>query len=503
MLVMTHALTPRIDASRRDFLRKGVAFSLGFAGLAAMLRADPALAARLASPAAGSGYGPLVKDPKGILDLPAGFSYTILARQGEPMSDGLVRPGKPDAMAAFAGEGGKVLLLCNHENQSTWLKHGPFGGKNELLSKFDASLLYDKGDSTAGEPRPGLGGVTTMVYNPQTNAIEAQWLSLAGTNRNCAGGPTPWGSWLSCEEDADVVGDNHATLNHGYVFEVPATMSRTPAAPTPLRSLGRFMHEACCVDPRTGIVYLSEDRVDGLFYRFVPATKPTKAGDLATTKGRLQALVIEGWPSRDTGNRAEGDPLATQQPAIAVGETLNVRWVDLDDIEAPKDDLRKRGFALGAARFARGEGLWWGEEAHHGTGCVFFAATTGGKAQRGQLWKYTPSAHEGEADEAFAQGRLELFLEPNDASVIENADNITVAPWGDLIVCEDGAGEQQMPSNRLIRVTPQGACSVLASNAMEDEGEFAGACFSPDGQTLFVNLQSAGLTIAVRGPWRG
>jgi secreted PhoX family phosphatase len=185
-----------------------------------------------------------------------------------------------------------------------------------------------------------------------------------------------------------------------------------------------------------------------------------------------------------------------------VGEVLRVRWIDLDDVESPKDDLRVRGFALGAARFARGEGMWWGSEEHHGTGCVFFAATIGGEAQRGQLWKYTPSEHEGEADESVAQGTLELFIEPNDASVIENADNITVAPWGDLVVCEDGAGEQQMPSNRLIVVTPRGECSVLANNAMQDEGEFAGACFSPDGQTLFVNLQSAGLTLAVRGPWR-
>lgn len=492
-----------VPIARRDFLLRSAAFSLGFAGLAAALgckRGQPAHdEPALLAIANGStkGYGPLIKDAAGVLDLPAGFRYTIIARGGESMSDGLVRPGKPDAMAAFAGsDDDTVLLMCNHETEASWLKHSPFGNQNQLLSKFDPRLLYDAGTTVGGKSLPSLGGVTTLVYSTKTNSVKNQYLSLAGTNRNCAGGMTPWGTWLSCEEDAVNLGDNGAARMHGYVFEVVPSEVKRVSEPVPLRALGRFMHEACCVDARTGIVYMSEDRVDGVLYRFVPNAKPAKAGDLAATGGKLQALAIEGSPSRDTGNRPADSVHRTKHDDIAVGQPLQVRWITLDDIDAPKDDLRQRAFALGAARFARGEGMWWGH------GGVYFAATIGGKAQKGQLWKYTPSAHEGDRDEEIAAGTLELFIEPNDATVLENADNLTVAPWGDLVVCEDGAGDEQMPSNRLIGVTPTGDCYELANNAMGDKGEFAGACFSPDGETLFVNLQAAGLTLAVRGPWK-
>jgi secreted PhoX family phosphatase len=493
--VDSHASLPR-----RDFLLRGAAFSLGFAGLAAALGSKKSYAALLAGedqPQPGIGYGPLKKDAAGILDLPEGFSYSIIARSGEKMSDGLVRPGKPDAMAAFAGTtAGKVLLLCNHENEATWLKHGPFGKQNELLSRIDKRFLYDAGMATDTAALPSLGGVSLLVYDLASRRVEKQSMALLGTNRNCAGGPTPWGTWLSCEEDATAMGENGATRNHGYAFEVVPSESMLVNEPTPLRGLGRFMHEACCVDPKSGVVYMSEDRADGLLYRFVPDRKPTKAGDLANTKGKLQALAIEGLPSIDTGNRTKDSPYRTSYDDIATGHALRARWITLDDIDAPKDDLRTRGFALGAARFARGEGMWWGH------GGVYFAATIGGASQKGQLWKYTPSAHEGDIDEEIAPGILELFIEPNNASVIENADNLTVAPWGDLVVCEDGAGEAEVPSNRLIGVTPNGQCYVFANNAMQDQGEFAGACFSPDGSTLFVNLQSAGLTLAIRGPWK-
>jgi len=153
--------------------------------------------------------------------------------------------------------------------------------------------------------------------------------------------------------------------------------------------------------------------------------------------------------------------------------------------------LRHRGFAQGAARFARGEGMWYGREA------IYFACTNGGRKEIGQIWRYFPSPSEGKPEEEKNPGKLELFVEPNDGNLVENADNLTVAPWGDLIVCEDRDGP---PS--LVGITPQGGFYKLGKNAVSDS-ELAGVTFSPDGTTLFVNIQHDGLTLAITGPWRG
>jgi len=156
--------------------------------------------------------------------------------------------------------------------------------------------------------------------------------------------------------------------------------------------------------------------------------------------------------------------------------------------------LRYRGFEKGAARFARGEGMW---AAIHGrSDAIYFACTTGGANRKGQIWRYFPSKYEGTADENRSPGMLELFAEPNDVNIVDVADNLTMAPWGDLVLCEDGANEQ-----RLIGLTPRGEFYVLGRNAFNNS-ELAGACFSPDGSTLFVNIYSPGHTIAITGPWK-
>ena len=161
--------------------------------------------------------------------------------------------------------------------------------------------------------------------------------------------------------------------------------------------------------------------------------------------------------------------------------------MDLDDID--EDDLRFRGFDAGAARFARGEGMWYGNSA------VYFACTNGGSAQKGQIWKYTPSPSEGTSRENARPGTLELFVEPNNGKIIDNADNLTVSPWGDLVVCEDSDGD-----NFLLGITPDGNVYKMGRNAVS-ESELAGATFSPDGTTLFMNIQEDGLTLAITGPW--
>lgn len=267
----------------------------------------------------------------------------------------------------------------------------------------------------------------------------------------------------------------HLQKDHGYVFEVPATAEAALAEPVPLKALGRFYHEGAAVDSRTGIVYMTEDLDDGLIYRFIPDVK----GDL--TSGRLQALALASGV-RDSRNWEKSGA------KIKIGEKFAVKWIGMDDIDAPKDDLRTRGHDLGACVFARGEGLVMS------AGSVYFACTSGGIARIGQIWRYTPGSDEGTNKESRAPGTLELFIEPNDSTQLQNPDNLTAASNGnDLVVCEDTGGS----GARLVSVTRHGTLRTLARARIRSE--FAGATFSPDGRTLFVNLQEPGLTIAIQG----
>jgi hypothetical protein len=313
-------------------------------------------------------------------------------------------------------------------------------------------------------------------------------LSLAGTVGNCAGGPTPWGSWLTCEESIEKAAPL-VSRPHGWVFEVPS-QARELVDPVPLTAMGRFVHEAAIVDPRTGIVYLTEDRPDSLFYRFLPATR----GQLSRG-GRLQALGLVDGRERDLRNwPADGSRFAGQGQALAVGASVSVRWIDLDQVESPEGDLKERGFTRGALRFARGEGLAVSSGRRRSD--IFFCCTMGGPKRLGQVWRYRPSPREGTSGETDEPGRLELFVESEGPDRFKNCDNVTVTPWGGLILCEDGPDDQ---TQYLRGVTPGGQVYPLAANSYS---EFAGACFSPDGSTLFVNAQEPGITFAVRGPWR-
>ncbi len=165
--------------------------------------------------------------------------------------------------------------------------------------------------------------------------------------------------------------------------------------------------------------------------------------------------------------------------------------MDMDGVTSPKDDLRFRGFKAGAARFARGEGMWTGDDE------IFFTCTNGGKATAGQIWRYRPSEAEGTAAETKSPGRLELFIEPNDSNILKSADNLTVSPWGDVMVCEDRSDRVV----RIVGVTRDGKPYTFANH--HKRSEFAGATFSPDGSTLFVNIQHHGLTLAISGPFLG
>ena len=438
--------------TRRTFLYHTSSIALGFSGLRRLSAGD-------AKSLRTRGYGPLIADRDKILDLPGGFSYEIIGRAGETMSDGLILPGSPDGMAAFPGKGDEVVVVRNHEvSAGSSSGQGAFGRRNELLNKINKDRFYD-----SGKKSPCLGGTSTFVYDTRKKAVVRQFLSLAGTIRNCAGGPTPWNSWITCEETVVKSGGNLAR-DHGWCFDVPATDRPELADPVPLKAMGRFNHEAVAVDPETGEVFETEDRHEGLIYRFAPKVK----GKLAEG-GKLYALKVKGKPSLDTRNWS--------QPTFSVGDSKEIEWIEMKEVESPRDDLRIRGFKDGAACFARGEGMWYSE------GSIFIACTNGGKKQRGQIWKLT-------------RNKIELYSEPNDADLVDNCDNLTVAPWGDLILCEDGKGDQFLDV-----ITPEGKIFKLAKNA-KSSGEFAGVCFSPDGSTLFVNMQREGLTLAITGPWK-
>lgn len=449
---------PLITPDRRRFLG---ATASAFAALAAsgcMTRGTVPVAATAGRSGSFAGYGALRPDPAGFLDLPEGFSYRVISRLGDGMDDGGTVPDRADGMGCFDIGNGELALVRNHE----------------LQPRHDAGGTIAKGfGKRNGEYVPG--GTTTIVLDAASLTVKRQFRSLGGTIRNCSGGVTPWGSWLTCEEAPTGPGQPYGDgleQNHGWVFEVPAA-ARGLVDPVPLKAMGRFNHEAAAVDPATGIVYMTEDRDDGVLYRFVPRVP----GKLAEG-GRLQAMVIEGLA--DTRNWTSA--------AMPVGKAFPVRWVDLDDVEAPRDDLRIRAAAKGAALLARGEGLHMG--VNRGLSEVFACCTSGGAQQLGQILKLMPG-NAGQAD------TVALFFESESKAQFDYGDNLTVAPNGHLIVCEDQYTD--VVDNHVRGITPEGQPYTLAR--LIAQTELAGGCFSPDGKWLFVNAYSPAATLAITGPW--
>lgn len=414
-----------------------------------------------------SAYGPLVADVNNLLDLPAGFSYQVISQLGEKMSDNRFVPDKADGMGCFPLDETRVALVRNHELQPTDLVTA-----DEVTRQHKTDLAYDT--SAEGVALPG--GTSHIIYNVKTQKKEQEYLSLVGTIRNCSGGVTPWGTWLTCEESVVTKNDGFGQ-DHGYIFEVPADAKGIITA-EPLKSMGRFNHEAAVVDPNTGIIYLTEDRADSVFYRFIPNEL-----NKLNQGGQLQAMVVKGKAQFDTRNWTdEGMLLHTE---------MEVEWIDVNDPESPKDDLRLRSYEQGAALFARGEGIHWGDNE------LYFCCTNGGKKQLGQVMKYQPSPFEGTAKESTSAGKIQLFLESADSSLFNFGDNLTVTPQGHLIVCEDQYTE--VVDNYLRGVTPAGEVYNFAR--LTAQTELAGACFSPDGKLLFVNVYSPSKTLVISGPW--
>lgn len=479
--------------SRRSFLRASL---LGSTGVLAG-GVDGALAAIATGPRLSAvGYGPLKKDPAGLLDLPAGFQYRMFSAGGldsdervearfrSKLDDGTPTPGMHDGMASFAGPDGATILVRNHELDLGYL---PMVDP-QRRRPYDAKAA---------------GGTTTLWVDRDRKLVKS-FASLSGTMRNCAGGPTPWGSWLTAEETTYMPGERDArnadrtpevAKRHGYIFEVDSR-STGLVDPVPLKAMGRFRHEAVAVDPETGFAYLTEDRGDGLLYRFTPSAlangappSSLRVGDYARG-GVLEALRVRTKPQLLTDNRTAGI-------AIRLGESHEIEWVRIEDVdpdmdeEHPSDEpdasrtalssTRGQGFANGCARFARTEGIAYAD------GSVYFCCTGGGPKKFGQVFRIR-----------LRERQLSLVVEPGEHTLLDGPDNICVSPWSDLVICEDSLAQRQ---NNVVGVTPQGRCYPLARNAHPMNREFAGACFSPDGSTLFVNVQQPGMTFAVWGPW--
>jgi secreted PhoX family phosphatase len=495
--------TPRAGIlNRRQFFSKSAASAVVTAAAGGTMF-DALIANVSASSQPTAGYGPLA--PKGpYLALPPGFQCSVVSAEGETMDDGYPVPKAMDGMAAFPLPNGNILLIRNHEDSNTpaQFRPRPAGSASTSAGMLNSILDTHYGPRAYAYDEFTGGGTTSIEVEPggARRRVSQHW-SLVGTLRNCAGGPTPWGSWLSCEEAIDSISATGATRHHGYVFEVPTTTTPgNPVTPVPLPQLGRFNHEAASVDPATGIIYETEDQGDtsGL-YRFVPSNVPTAPGQLEGMTGQLQMLGIAADPAYIAAiNQQVGVPL----PATWVDIPLPDQDPALVGVLGPSR-VYQQGRAAGGAQFRRLEGCWFG------AGKLYFHSTNGGDLGLGQLWMYDPVAN-----------TLTLIFESDDVDVLDAPDNITVSPRGGLIICEDNGGMQIMRG-----MTRTGQIFDFAKN-IHNGIEFAGACFSPDGRTLFVNLfgrltartttpfgspvqipipferSEQALTLAIWGPWR-
>jgi len=471
---------------RRQFLRSAFATASTVAALPALHGLGLlGINGRVYAAPGSGGYGPLIPTPDlrdgGVrIALPEGFQYRSFSPAGAMMSDGNLVPLAHDGMAVFNMSDGKFRLVRNHEDRNS-----PGNGTTAIdANAYDAN---------------GGGGTTTLVVNPFTRELERDFVSLNGTIVNCAGGITPWESWITCEEtNAGLPGG--WLKQHGYCFDVPAAANGTvPAVAIP--TMGRFSHEAVAVDPATWIVYETEDNGSNSgFYRFLANTP-----GVLVDGGTLEMLAVDGSFNYDT------------RTGQTVGVQLPVKWVPIANPNPPGTSstaVYNQGRALGGARFGRLEGCWYGN------GAIYFNSTNGGNAGAGQVWEFRPDGD---------GGTLTLIFESSGAAQLDAPDNIAVSPQNALLLCEDGGGDQYLRG-----VTLDGGIFDFALN-LQTDSEWAGATFAEadsswndvkirgghrplgsrwDRVTLFVNRQGntsgptpplpgdEGITFAIWGPWK-
>jgi hypothetical protein len=491
--------------SRRQVLTGGAAAGVGLTVAGALpTLAEPAAASSGTGevrPVTGKPFPPLQDDPKGILALPAGFSYTIVTREGETeMSEGQGKtPAYHDGTGVVGMDRNGLTIIQNHE-------------MTPYMSAFGVPHI----EGTVYDPGARNASGCTIITTDRNGRPKEEWVGISGTVRNCAGGVTPWGTWLTCEETFINAGATWSAAgqtgtyekNHGYVFEVLPNDSKYQL-PKPIKAFGRFEHEALAVEPNLKHVYLSEDSggPNGLFYRW-SAPKGVKlqsglANSLDETVGTLEAMQIR----LDDGSIV---PDVAYITSAQLGRPFKVSWIAVPDRDAVSKPVRTQ-FADGqVTRGKKFEGVWSTSKGCYVVNSFAFGANdlpADATRHDGMVWFYNY------ADETIT---LVTYFPHNPAAETEGAypkyadmtfdgpDNVTVTPWGSLVLAEDG-----VRASHVLSAIPGGPTYAIARNMLSNGtsggsptySEFTGPVFSPDGRILFVNIQAPGITLAITGPW--
>jgi len=348
----------------------------------------------------------LSADDNGVR-LPAGYSSRIIASSSQPVltGDDFLWHAAPDGGACFATDEGGWIYVSNSEVT-------------------------------------GTGGVGAIKFDADGKVIDA-YAILQNTSRNCAGGATPWGSWLSCEE-----------IDKGRVWECDPT-GQVPAVVRP--ALGVFNHEAVAVDVINHQLYLTEDKPDGCLYRFT-ASQLSNDGYPDLSAGVLEVAVTQGATS-------------------GTGRTM-LSWVALSDPLAQTQATREQ--VPTAVRFNGGEGI-----AYY-NGRIIFSSKGDNR-----VWSYQTST-----------GELGILYDASTSltPILTGVDNVIVSQAGDIYVAEDGGDLQ------VVVIDHQGDIYPIAQLQGHDESEVTGLAFSPDGKRLYFSSQRGttgrsenGITYEIQG----